>query len=178
MVSDCRGYEEREQIHGHSNRLPFLYKTRIRIVFMVMNNNRALHGMGVGLYMQEHAALIGLDPIDAFYVGWLHDAGYAFGDNRTHAELGGDALASLGFRYADVIRKHGTLAGLDTPMGVLLNIADMTIDGKGDTVGFDGRLADIANRYGETSSQYRNAAMVINALRDTEEYDLMTMHMQ
>lgn len=57
------------------------------------------------------------------------------------------------------------MAGLDTPLGVLLNIADMSVDSHGVEVGFDRRLADVAYRYGEDSDQYRECARMIELLK-------------
>lgn len=49
------------------------------------------------------------------------------------------------------------MAGLDTPLGVLLNITDMSVDSHGVEVGFDRRLADVAYRYGEIPTSTGNA---------------------
>lgn len=43
-------------------------------------------------------------------------------------------------------------------------MADMQIDKYGNDVGFDKRLKDIKNRYGEDSIQYINAKSVIDSL--------------
>ena len=46
----------------------------------------------------------------------------------------------------------------------MLNKADMMIDSKGNDVGFDNRLGDIKNRYGESSSVYIKAKELVKEL--------------
>ena len=132
--------------------------------------NRALHCRGVALYMRDHAEALGLDPERAFLCGWLHDYAYAFSDNPHHAKEGGDFLRRMGYADWRPIHDHGTLEGLDTTLGVLLNIADMTIDSAGRVVGFDARLADVERRYGRDSDQYRDCSRMVDLLKDTKTY--------
>ena len=58
--------------------------------------DRALHCRAVALYMQGAAPALGLRPDEAFVVGWLHDAAYAFGGNRSHAHNGGVCWSRTG----------------------------------------------------------------------------------
>lgn len=50
-------------------------------------------------------------------------------------------------------------------MGVLLNEADMSVDAHGDFVGFEGRLADVAIRYGAQSPQVEECSDMIGRIR-------------
>ena len=56
------------------------------------------------------------------------------------------------------------LAFLDSSSNIL-NMADMQIDKYGNDVGYDKRLEDIKNRYGENSTTYKNAEILISQLR-------------
>ena len=63
-----------------------------------------------------------------------------------------------------------------SPLGVLLNIADMSVDSKGKVVGFATRLEDVAERYGKDSVQYRDCLAVINAIESTSEWSVLNEH--
>lgn len=139
-------------------------------VFIV---NRALHCRGVALFMRDHAGMLGLDPGRAFLCGWLHDCGYAFSDNPGHATRGGIMLRDMGYTDWHTIARHGTPAGLETPLGRLLNIADMSVDSTGRMVGFASRLKDVEARYGHDSRQYRDCREMMRLMRDTREYKLI-----
>jgi hypothetical protein len=104
----------------------------------------------------------------------MHDAGYMIGDNRTHAAIMGGICSRNGFRHADAIAHHGTIAGLDDTMGVLLNIADMSVSSTGEIIGMEARLEDIADKYGEDSIQYHECSELIHAIHTTREWQMMT----
>lgn len=135
-----------------------------------LTSTRAAHSRGVALYMRNHAPKLGIDPEEAALCGWLHDFGYVSGDNRSHARIGGRLLRGQGYRHWREIATHGSLEGLSTPLGILLNAADMSINSKGEDVGFEARLDDVAARYGKDSVQYRECSTVIDAIRKTAEW--------
>lgn len=128
------------------------------------DNHRLAHSFGVAMFMLTHADDYGVDPDAAFLCGLLHDVGYIHGDDRTHADVGGGMLSETGFVFADDVLMHGSPIGLDTPMGLLLNVADMSIDGHGDEIGFDSRLYGIVARYGADSVQYRDAVRMLTLI--------------
>lgn len=132
--------------------------------------SRALHCRGVALYMQRHAQALGLDPEEAALCGWLHDIGYLFGDNRTHAALGGRLLRRQGYAHWREVAEHGSPAGLFSPLGVLLNAADMSVGPDGGEIGFDARLDDVAVRYGAGSDQLRECSSMIGLIERTGEW--------
>lgn len=136
--------------------------------------DRTLHMRGVALYMYRKAPLLGLDARRAALCGWLHDFGYLDGDNRTHADVAYRLLASVGYADAREIGLHGTAQGLDSRLGVLLNIADMMVDARGVEVGFDARLEDVEARYGRRSEQYRECAKMVENLKGTSEWALLS----
>ena len=135
-----------------------------------LTTTRAAHSRGVALYMRDHATKLGIDPEEAALCGWLHDFGYVSGDNRSHASIGGRLLHSQGYRHWREIATHGSLEGLSTPLGILLNAADMSVNSKGEEVGFEARLDDVAARYGKDSIQYHECSTVIGAIRKTAEW--------
>lgn len=75
-----------------------------------------------------------------------------------------------GYAHWREVRDHGAPEGLVTPMGVLLNIADMSVDSQGDEVGFRRRLDDVAGRYGKDSDQWRECARMVRLLKETPEW--------
>lgn len=139
---------------------------------------RALHCRGVALFMFEYALILGLDPQEAALCGWLHDFGYLTGDNRSHAADCGRLLRRVGYRDWDRVARHGNPDGLDSPLGVLLNIADMWVSPKGERIGFDARLADVADRYGADSPQVGECATMVKRLKTTREWILLALMLE
>ena len=139
----------------------------------LLTSQRALHCRGVALFMYEYAPVLGLDARESALCGWLHDFGYLFGDNRTHAESCGLLLEQVGYRDWRQVARHGVPQGLSTPLGVLLNIADMWVSPQGERIGFDSRLSDVADRYGADSPQYKECSTMVSALRKANEWKLL-----
>lgn len=92
-----------------------------------------------------------------FVLGWLHDVGYAvaWGDNETRTKVGAFLLSMLGYSGAPEIESHGNATPDDSVELQLLNLADMSINSRGDRVSFQDRRRDISERYGEDSIQAR-----------------------
>lgn len=137
---------------------------------MTFSESRALHCRSVGLLMLCLAPVLGIDSYTAWLAGFNHDCGYATGDNRSHAAVGGLALRQAGFHGWQAVALHGTPAGLESPLGVLLNIADMSVDSHGRVVGFQARLADVAARYGRDSVQYAECSDMVSRLERSLEW--------
>lgn len=55
-------------------------------------------------------------------------------------------------------------------MGVLLNIADMSISSQGAEVSFGKRLEDVIMRYGIESLQYKECSEMVSLLVQTPEW--------
>lgn len=138
--------------------------------FTRLPDTRALHSRTVSYLMGVLAPTIGLCPEEAALCGWLHDFAYCISDNQHHAKAGGELLKRQGYAHWAEIADHGSLAGLDTPLGVLLNVADMMVDSTGRIVRFEQRLRDVAARYGEASIQYAKCREVIAAIKRTREW--------
>lgn len=100
-----------------------------------------------------------------FMVGWNHDVGYEFSTKQEeHPIISEEMLNTLkiskvnaGQRVCHAIKKHGQYTDLKTVEWKILNIADMTIDSRGNKVDVMKRLDDIKDRYGENSNQYLTA---------------------
>ena len=103
---------------------------------------------------------------ELFAVGFLHDFAYAFSvDQRDHEHLGGEILRGMGLRDWEAIFYHGDPDVEDMSDELLiLNIADMQTNGRGERVSFSERLADIARRYGTDSEQYIRAAQLVTRI--------------
>ena len=91
---------------------------------------------------------------------------YEYGDNSNHAHIGGEILKRNNYKYWKEVYYHGDIISEYTSMFLeILNKADMQIDKYGNDVGYDKRLEDIKNRYGEESKTYCDAKILIEKLR-------------
>lgn len=131
------------------------------------------HILGVARECREIARQIGLnqEQQDAcFVMGFLHDIGYEdCGDDLSlHPEKGISLLLNYRYRESDcldAIQNHGTKYEDLSIYDYVLNLADLTIDYKGDNVSIEQRLNDIKDRYGAKSENYKNAVKMANAVR-------------
>ena len=135
-----------------------------------MNEDRLKHSLSVARKMVEIAKSKNLNEEDienCFVIGYNHDVGYEFAENKfNHNIIGGKILKNSNFKYWKEIYYHGEI---DTEYKSLyldiLNQADMQIDKYGNDVGYDKRLEDIKNRYGEHSEVYNKCYKLIDKLR-------------
>ena len=134
-----------------------------------MDNNRLKHSLEVANKMIElgKAEELSKEQLqDLFLLGYIHDIGYQFGNNETHNVTGGTILKRNNYKYWKEVYYHGTFnSPYRSKYLDILNIADMSINSNGEDIGFDKRLEDIKNRYGEDSIQYKNYVKIINELR-------------
>lgn len=116
-----------------------------------------------------------------FVIGWNHDIGYEFSKKQSeHAGVSADMIKFLGITGNDVcsqktrhaIRTHGSDTKTKSLEWKILNIADLTIDSKGNRVNVLKRLEDIKERYGENSFEYINSLHIAKlvGLLIKEEY--------
>lgn len=128
-----------------------------------ISDERLAHMRSVGRRAQAIAMHEGIENQeeleDIFLLGYLHDVGYEFSnDQADHERVGGDILKRNGYRFWQEIYHHGDPdAGYSSPLLDILNTADMLTNSKGESVTFDDRLSDIADRYGQDSRQYIKA---------------------
>lgn len=105
-------------------------------------------------------------------IGWTHDVGYEFSTVPGEHPFVGDEMLGLlnsesimpedGPRYA--VRFHGDCVSKKTVEWEILNIADLTVDSKGNIVDVSERLNDIKERYGEQSFIYLKACNVAHSV--------------
>lgn len=102
-----------------------------------------------------------------FLLGWLHDIGYEFSETpEEHGKVANDMISSYVKNGIYAVRNHGNAnldyTGLDLD---LLNIADLTVDNKGNKCTVEERLEYIKNKYGENSEQYTGACKLAYDLK-------------
>ena len=70
-------------------------------------------------------------------------------------------LRNQGYKYWKEVSYHGKLeVDYSSEELDMLNMADMRIDSKGNDVGVEKRLEDIATRYGKASMQFIEAELL------------------
>ena len=134
-----------------------------------MDYDRLKHSYAVANKMVEVGKEKGLSEKqlkELFLLGYLHDIGYQFDLNEKHQIMGGNLLKENNYKYWKEVYYHGVPdSEYKSDYLDILNTADMMIDKYGNDVGFDKRLEDIKNRYGEDSIQYINCVKIVNELR-------------
>lgn len=135
----------------------------------MIDEDRLKHSLAVARKMVEIGKSNGLaeDELkDLFMLGYNHDIGYEFGTNENHNVIGANILKQNNYKYWQEVYYHGQI---NVPYSSLyldiLNMADMQIDKFGNDVGYNKRLEDIKNRYGENSEVYRKVEILVNELR-------------
>ena len=130
-----------------------------------MDEDRLRHMYAVAKKMIEIGKEYNLTDIelqDLFLLGLNHDIGYEYGNNLDHAHIGGGILKRNNYKYWKEVYYHGDIYSNYSSLFLkILNNADMQIDKYGNDVGYDKRLDDIKNRYGEESDTYNNAKVLI-----------------
>ena len=134
-----------------------------------MNEDKLKHSLAVARKMVEIGKKFNLNDEelqDLFVLGLNHDIGYEYGNNSDHGYIGGKILKRNKYEYWKEIYYHGNIdVGYSSLYLKILNKADMQIDKCGNDVGYEKRLEDIKNRYGEDSIIYKNASILISELR-------------
>ena len=156
-----------------------------------IDDDKLKHIRAVAEVMYDNAEALkdfNIDKEVAFTVGMLHDIGYIRGKDN-HSRNGADIVNRVGFdnRFSEdnvnAIKFHGTdgyrmiqegnIKHI-SPMLILLQYADMTVDKYGNKVGFDKRLEDIKDRYGENSATYNNCCKEVNFLKEVCFFEMDT----
>lgn len=141
---------------------------------MKLSQDKIMHSYAVAEYMYDNAPRYNLDPEDMYLLGLVHDIGY-LNDSRNHGKYGEGILYRNRFPFASTVAWHGASPSqyleftrresVPAPL-ILLWEADLTINHKGENVGFDERLKDIANRYGVETEQYTIANETVAWLKE------------
>lgn len=116
--------------------------------------DRQKHIFGVANFLKDFALkekMKSQDVEDLFTLGLLHDIGYEFLDKKDYSKhpiVGGLMLKRQKYKYWKEVYYHGVSnCKYKSKFLDLLNWADMKIDGKGNVVSFEERLADVSRRY-------------------------------
>ena len=135
---------------------------------MELDTDRLKHSLSVARKMVEIAKKLKFDEEkqkELFVLGFNHDIGYEYDEKNEHGKIGGLMLKNSGYKYWKEIYYHGEIFPEYKSMYLdILNCADMQIDKFGNDIGYDGRLNDIKNRYGEKSEIYKKCEILINTL--------------
>lgn len=140
--------------------------------FIGIDDNRLLHVREVGRVCAELSeSLFGWSDSksrEMFVLGFVHDIGYEYSSNQQqHEKVGGTILDPMRFKYAQEVYRHGNPHVEEiTHELLILNIADMSVNGSGQRVSFDERLQDIEDRYGTESTQYQNAKKLVSKINN------------
>lgn len=167
------GYHSKEYAEAHKEHI---------------NKFKMAHCIGVAEYMRENAPKYGLNPDEMYTIGLLHDIGYLEG-RVGHEESGLAILKGIGLpedsKAAFAVSQHGkNLYEVETnskdtykdgllkgcPELVLLCEADMSVNARGFTVGFDERLKDIGKRYGFDHIAYKTASATVAFVKEQLEH--------
>ena len=108
------------------------------------------------------------DELSDLFLGLNHDIGYKFTKNElNHNKIGGTILKSNKYKYWKEVYYHGEITDEYNSLYLtILNQADMQIDKYGNDVGFEKRLEDIKNRYGEKSEIYLKCVNLVSAIKE------------
>ena len=134
----------------------YISAQRLRHELRVANKMRA--------FVEAHPDAFDATPDEMFQLGYVHDCGKGF-TRVEHARVGGEMLKEEGFRFWKEVSHHGdSETSYHSPELDLLNWADMTVTADGKDVSLQGRLDDIARRYGKDSKPWRNAAKMASRI--------------
>ena len=110
-------------------------------------HDKALHSLNVANFMKAWAPKLGLNPDDAWVIGWLHDVGYTE-VVEGHNEYGAHMLGKFSTELAHYISVHDANAVIQDDMEFLLHLADFVVDETGKHVGINERIKSINLRNG------------------------------
>lgn len=136
------------------------------------------HSIGVAEFMSEYAEThpdLKADPAKYYVLGLLHDIGKLFpgdpdpdnpkNEYKNHAAKGAALMEDMGFSYYKEIKHHGHPENkYFSTAWLILNLADMSINGKGEKVPINTRIQNIKKRYGDNSEQYEHAKEIFKIL--------------
>ena len=136
-----------------------------------MDFDRLKHSYAVGKKMIEIGKKLNLNDdelSDLFLLGLNHDIGYEFTQKGVnHNKIGGNILKNNEYKYWKEVYYHGEITDEYNSLYLtILNQADMQIDKYGNDVGYDKRLEDIKNRYGQESDIYLKWVKLVSAIKE------------
>ena len=134
-----------------------------------MDFDRLKHSLAVANKMMEIGKKLNLSELELeelFVLGYVHDIGYSFSNEKEeHNIIGGNILKNSGYKYFKEVYYHGNPdCNYESLYLEILNQADMQINKYGIDVGYEKRLEDIKQRYGEDSVPYKNSKKLIKQM--------------
>lgn len=118
------------------------------------------HSRAVAEYMYENCNGSEELKSEMYALGLLHDIGKFVDKTKNHNETGFYMCHKVDYKYTFEVLMHGTPYNSSfnpTDALDLLNEADLSINKKGENIGFKMRLEDIGERYGFNSKEYESA---------------------
>ena len=142
---------------------------------MKISDDRLFHIRAVAEYMFKHAFIYDQNPNQMYLLGFLHDIGYICGDENH--EKNGAKLLGEDNRFSKIIAAHGMtpqeymgtngITESEIPKElILLWEADMVVNSHGAHAGFQERLKDVGERYGQDSREYKACKEKIEWLKN------------
>lgn len=113
------------------------------------------------------------DSQRAFFMGYIHDIGYRFCDNKNeHPEVGFRMMHSDEIAQAVLYHGNPNVSKNNVFLNIL-NEADLRVNSKGQRVTVKERLDDIASRYGVVSPAYTNPAKLAVSMGLISEEEIL-----
>ena len=136
-----------------------------------MDKDRLMHSLAVARKMVEIGIEKGLEATELeelFVLGYVHDIGYEFAPSgKDHNKIGGNVLKQSDYKYWQEVYYHGALTEkYESLYLTILNQADMQIDKYGNDIGYEARLLDIQERYGEGSMVHERCYQLVKKIKD------------
>ena len=132
----------------------------------MIDENRMKHIVAVAELMRKNAGILRLDSEEMFVLGFLHDVGFGFG-NENSAALGGEILEKQEYKYFNEVANLGkTETAYHSTALDLLNWCDMHTDSTGKYVSFEKKLESLSKKFGENSTNYKNAKKLVESLQN------------
>lgn len=135
------------------------------------------HSAGVAKFMAEYAEThptLKADQYQYYVIGLLHDVGKLYpGDPDTngknkykgHAQKGGLLLKEMGFtRYKEIMHHGHPEDEYFSVTWLILNLADLSVNSKGEVISIVKRINNIGARYGFGSEEHQNALKLMDIL--------------
>lgn len=146
--------------------------------YIGISEDKLHHILGVARRCYEIAKEREYSEEDArrlFMIGWIHDVGYEFSERfEEHPKISDNMISTLVKHGNFAVRNHGSVdLGYSDRELEILNIADLTVDHKGNKCTIEERLKGIEDRFGKDTDSYKNAkklAKQLGLLNNNEKY--------
>jgi putative nucleotidyltransferase with HDIG domain len=100
----------------------------------MFTKDKAIHSLEVANFMRGRAEMLGLNPDDAWLIGYTHDIGYLYGSTK-HGDTGCKIASKFSETLGKYIASHDKFEPIKDNMEFLLRLADFVVDETGRYVG-------------------------------------------